>query len=165
MIIKTPPICTAARRSLCNTFSMIQPKPSDAMISGNTIKKLNIPMYTPILPSGKTPLCISWGHTSGPDWVIDAAGQRFSNLAGSLSGLLDRHVLDKTGVNDQFIYHLQFAHDETTPGPARIVFPPTDIPPGPSIFTILDRLGLKLEQATGPREYVVIDHIERPSEN
>ena len=121
-----------------------------------------------MFPPGQTPLCISWGHTNGPDWVIDAAGQRLSNLAGSLSGLLDRHILDKTGVSDLFIYHLQFAHDETTPGPAARIatmFPPTDIPPGPSIFTVLDRLGLKLEQTTGPEEYVVIDHIERPSEN
>ena len=123
-----------------------------------------------MFPPGKTPMCTSWGHTNGPDWVIDAAGQHLSNLANSLSGLLDRHVFDKTGVNDLFIYHLQFAHDETTPGrfgPEMVnrAFPPTDIPSGPSVFSVLDGLGLKLESTKGPSEYVVIDRLERPSEN
>ena len=53
-IINTPPICTASNLSLFNTFFITQPKPSDAIISGNTIKKLKMPIYTPILPFGNT---------------------------------------------------------------------------------------------------------------
>jgi uncharacterized protein (TIGR03435 family) len=42
----------------------------------------------------------------------------------------------------------------------------SDIPRGPSIFDALEQqLGLKLERAKGSREFVVIDHIERPSPN
>ena len=123
-----------------------------------------------LFPPGKTPLCVSWIHMNGPDWALDSAGQKLGNLANALSNTLNRHVFDKTGINDVFILHLQFAHDETTPGnfPPEMLdtlFPATDVPAGPSVFTVLEGLGLKLEPTTGPQGYIVIDHVERPSEN
>jgi uncharacterized protein (TIGR03435 family) len=37
---------------------------------------------------------------------------------------------------------------------------------GPSLFTALqEQLGLKLERALGSEQTLVIDHIEKPSEN
>jgi uncharacterized protein (TIGR03435 family) len=46
-----------------------------------------------------------------------------------------------------------------------VEIPPPD-PNYPPIFTaIKEQLGLKLESGEEPVEFVVIDHIERPSEN
>jgi hypothetical protein len=35
----------------------------------------------------------------------------------------------------------------------------------PSIDSVLGKLGMRLERAKGPREFLVIDHVEKPSEN
>ena len=109
-------------------------------------------------------------HVNGPDWALDASGQKPGNLIAMLARALNRHVFDKTGIADLYTFHLRFAHDESTPGnlpPAMIesMFPTTDVPSGPSIFSALEHLGLKLEPTRGPQGRYVIDRIERPSAN
>ena len=121
-------------------------------------------------PDGKTMPCMIVLHTAGPDWALDAAGQTPGNLIGMLAKALDRHIFDRTRITDLYTFHLRFAHDGSTPGnlpPAMMerMFPPTDVPSGPSIFTVLKGLGLKLEPTRGPQGRFVIDHIERPSAN
>ena len=87
-----------------------------------------------------------------------------------ISSQLERPVVDKTGLTG--LYDIDFhwtpernpqaQHGELPPG---INLPPVD-PNGPTIFTALqDQLGLKLESATGPVEVIVIERVEKPSEN
>lgn len=72
-----------------------------------------------------------------------------------------------TGLGGFFDIKLQWIPDLTesgTLGPAPEVLPPAAS--GPSIFTALqEQLGLQLESAKGPDKVIVIDSIERPSEN
>lgn len=92
---------------------------------------------------------------------------------GPLGPQLDRPVIDKTGIDGVFDFHLEFAPGQNTPGfllqlrrPAPNGTAPTSDPDGPSIFTaVQEQLGLKLEPAKGPGEFLVIDRVERPSEN
>jgi uncharacterized protein (TIGR03435 family) len=122
-----------------------------------------------MLPAGQKPLCVSHVGWDGPNWTMDATGQTPGRLAGGLSLIMDRPVIDKTGITGLFDFHLVFAHDETTPGnfPTGLdsPFAASDLPPGPSAFTVLERIGLKLVQDKGPRGYIVIDRVEKPTEN
>jgi uncharacterized protein (TIGR03435 family) len=120
-------------------------------------------------PPGQKPWCLQSMGFAQSDWTIKGAGQPISNLVEMLTTVTGRKVFDKTGVSGLFNYNLRFAHDDTTPGefPAGAFrFPQSDVPAGPSIFTVLEQqLGLKLVPDKGPRGYLVIDHVERPSEN
>jgi uncharacterized protein (TIGR03435 family) len=99
------------------------------------------------------------GRRIGPNQVMDAHGMTLSEFCKFGKGLLDRPIIDKTGITGRFDLHLEFA-------PANNPGATADDGTSPSIFTALqEQLGLKLEQARGPGEFLVIDHLERPSEN
>jgi len=76
---------------------------------------------------------------------------------------VDRPVIDQTGLNGGYYIKIQWMprqHQTETDGAAPLG------PSGPSIYDALQQqLGLKLVPAKGPVEYLVIEHIERPSEN
>ena len=102
--------------------------------------------------------------------------QRFSieGLVWLLSRPLGRPVVDRTGLKGNYDFTLQWSPDEghgamakvqtdDGPGTAAAPLPGSS---GPSIFTaIQEQLGLKLESTKGPLDVIVIDYIERPSEN
>ena len=84
---------------------------------------------------------------------LTAHRSQVGSLAFSLSGSVGRVIIDKTGLNALYDIDLRWSPDNE---------PDT----GPSIFTALEeQLGLKLEPAKAPIDVIVIDHIERPSEN
>jgi len=110
-----------------------------------------------------------FGTGKGPNIVFQAQGislERFSSLIGWALG---QPVLDKTGISGLFDFRLEFALDEATPTlslPASPPAEPSDEPAGLSIFAaIRQQLGLQLEKTRGPREFLVIDHVEKPSAN
>ncbi len=89
-------------------------------------------------------------------------------LAGALSFVLGRSVVNKTEVAGRFRIVLTFSgYSAATPLPdagTPSVAPAAEL--GPDIFTaVQEQLGLKLESAKGPVEVIVIDRVEKPSEN
>jgi uncharacterized protein (TIGR03435 family) len=100
---------------------------------------------------------------------VTANDAQLSMLVTALSRNLGRTIVDKTGLTGTYDFSLQWAPDEggAAPGPesgASAGASPAD--PGASIFTALqEQLGLKLESTKGPVDVIVIDHIEKPSEN
>lgn len=103
---------------------------------------------------------------------MEVRGSTTTQLAHRLSGLLDRTVVDQTGITGKFNFPMEFTPNPNMPGQALLLPPARDEDPlhspdsGPNLFTALqEQLGLKLESAKGPVEVLVIDHVERPTEN
>jgi bla regulator protein BlaR1 len=88
-----------------------------------------------------------------------------ASLASTLSNILGRKVLDKTGLTGEYDMKLRWTPDAYQPPPLRPNGPPPD-PNNPSIFTaVQEQLGLKLESSKGPVEILVIDSVSKPAEN
>jgi uncharacterized protein (TIGR03435 family) len=106
---------------------------------------------------------------------VSAQMATLSAFASLLGSQLGRPVLEKTGLTGYYDFDLAWTPEETE-GNAGLFGqkPPSDAPPialeshstGPSIFTaVREQLGLRLESQKGPVEILVIDRVEKPSEN
>jgi uncharacterized protein (TIGR03435 family) len=83
---------------------------------------------------------------------------------GLQGAVLDRPVLDQTGLTDRFDFTLKWMPDDSQFG-GRMRVPPSDNP-APGLFTaIQEQLDLKLDATKAPADVLVIDHVEKPSEN
>jgi len=112
-------------------------------------------------PFGEHPMCGVMMRPGG----IAAGGMPISDLIRPLSMFTRRVVVDRTNLKDNYDIDLTWTPDQIPSGPMPPGLPAID-PNGPSIFTALqEQLGLKLESETGPVDVLVIDHVERPSEN
>ena len=100
--------------------------------------------------------------------VAVGTGQTVAQISSTLSDLIGRTVIDKTGLTGLYDFTLKYA-----PEPGRYAGP-TGPPPGaptPAIdpnvsslsVAVQEQLGLKFEGARGPVEILVIDRIERPT--
>jgi uncharacterized protein (TIGR03435 family) len=106
-----------------------------------------------------------------------AKGLSLAQLADFLSWMPEvgiRKVVDQTGIEGTFDLSLRWTFEQgpsaASPGLVTAGAPPDTVAlpdaSGPSIFTALqEQLGLKLDATKGPVEFLVIDHIDKPSEN
>jgi uncharacterized protein (TIGR03435 family) len=85
---------------------------------------------------------------------------------------LDRPVIDETGMAGRFNFHLELPteaiedlehHPRSAPSGSDPGAPATDPSLISAIKSAVRKLGLNLEPAKGPGEFLAIDHIERPS--
>jgi uncharacterized protein (TIGR03435 family) len=88
--------------------------------------------------------------------VIAARNMPFSSLATTLEYSVARPVIDRTGIAGDYDFGLSYA-DLTAAGANA---------DGPSLFTAIEeQLGLKLESTRGPVRVLVIEKIQRPTED
>ncbi len=90
-------------------------------------------------------------------------------FADTMQGaVLDRPVVDQTGLPGKWNFTLKWTPDESQFAGMGMRIPPpsdkADAPPG--LFTaIQDELGLKLEATKAPVDVMVVDKVQKPSEN
>ena len=108
-----------------------------------------------IIPSDAKPRCgalnmVGIDGNTRTRWTF--GGHDMSNLAGRLTSALKMHVIDNTNIKGQFVFRFEFPRD------------PDPLVTETGIFAAVEeQLGLKLEKVKGPRGFLVIDAIERPS--
>jgi uncharacterized protein (TIGR03435 family) len=110
-------------------------------------------------PSG-LPMC----SIQGSPGRLRFGGLPAASLASAFAGPAGRMVVDRTGLSGSWDFELTYAI-EGRGGPGGGDAAPAD-PNAPSFFTaIQEQLGLKLEPTKGPVDVVVIDSIEKPTED
>ncbi len=106
--------------------------------------KSSLKLTKPKNPDG--PTSSSTGST-----LVAGTNQTMAGLASLLSSNLERPVIDETGYRDRFDFRLNW---RSTPDE-----------PAPSLFTLIQELGLRLEARRVPVEMFVIDNLEKPVAN
>jgi uncharacterized protein (TIGR03435 family) len=126
--------------------------------------KLQHPEDVPCTPIDPKNPSSSWKEGEKPKCMMQFR-LSMSDFPAVLRLLLARPVIDKTGITGTFEFRLVWAFDPTADPAGGPGIGPLD-PSGPSIFTALqEQLGLKLENSKGPVEVLVIDSVQKPSEN
>ena len=114
------------------------------------------------------PSCDVQMQTRMPNGTQRAGSRNISLalIAASLPtlGRLGRPVVDRTGLSGNFDYVLEWMQETNTP-PAPNAAPQPEFQGTSFLEALRDQLGLRLESGKGPVETLVIDHVERPSEN
>ncbi len=103
---------------------------------------------------------------------LDARKMSAPQFASTLSMVLAAPVIDKTGATGVYDIHLEFNPEGTNLNGRGVRALDTTADANnpdsdkPSIFTALQKqLGLRLEAAKVPTKVLIIDHVERPTEN
>ena len=107
----------------------------------------------------------SWGDE------IDMKAATLADLCVPLSVFLDRHVVDETGITGRFNITLKLPPEDhellTLPRSLPASSDPTAPAPPPVPFNdvkmAMKTLGLNVEPTDGTSEFILIDHIEKPS--
>jgi uncharacterized protein (TIGR03435 family) len=95
---------------------------------------------------------------SGFDYI--AHGCSIKIVAAGLAGQVGRPVVDKTGLSGSYDFVLHYYGTTASNRDDNEI----NLPP-PLETAIQEQLGIKLEPAKGPVPILIIDHVEKPSEN
>jgi uncharacterized protein (TIGR03435 family) len=108
------------------------------------------------------------GKTATGALTLDIRGGTMPELAQRLSPRVKRSVVNKTGVAGRFTFHLEYApyQPASAPDAGRSGVPSVTADFSPNMFEALqEQIGVKLTPGKGPVDYLIVDRVEKPTEN
>jgi uncharacterized protein (TIGR03435 family) len=97
--------------------------------------------------------------------VLPARNAAISNFTTLMQrAILDRPVVDKTGLTGRYDFDLEWAPDETQFG-GDVPSASAAAPSVPLFIAVEQQLGLKLVATRGPVDALVVDSVEKPTAN
>ena len=134
-------------------------------------EKRELPVYAIVVAKSGAKLTPSTADpngipTSAPvrSGLFSAGNATMTDFAAFMQRyVMDRPVVDQTGIQGRYDLHLQFTPDQSqSAGGAQ----PPQSGDAPSLYTAMqEQLGLRLEAMKAPVDVLVIDHVEQPSAN
>jgi uncharacterized protein (TIGR03435 family) len=139
----------------CSNGPSVLPAPGSAPVVPRTVAG-GFPVTCDVLASlpPSSPGRIAWGYRNATMAVIASQMMSF--------GMLDRPVIDQTGLTGTFDFRIEFAPE----WPSSVILPPDLEASGPTFLEALRvQDGLKMISQKHPLDVIVVDHVEHPSEN
>jgi uncharacterized protein (TIGR03435 family) len=129
--------------------------------------------FTPPGPNEKPVCTISMRPTPVPNGMpllnFKGGGQPMQMIVSQIASYLNTHVVDRTGLTGLYDFELEFSMAGRMPlmtqAPGGGNTPAAPIDDGPTMFDAVRELGLKLDSEKGPVDHLVIDSVERPTED
>jgi uncharacterized protein (TIGR03435 family) len=96
--------------------------------------------------------------------LVGSRNTTMALLAGALPSLgsLNRPVVDQTGLSGRFDFTIEWLFESAVVAPFR---KEPDLPGPAFLDAVREQLGLKLESTRAPVQFIVIDSVEKPTEN
>jgi len=148
----------------------VPPKPGAGTVVG--VGGMVDPAQVRIKPAGGrddgSPIFDRRGNTSADSLYMEIPKATTARLAGILTSMADRPVVDRTGLTGTYEIGFDVPSQDVKravmmpmPGKIARAAPPEEEPTGGSIFRSVQSLGLRLEKDKAAIETIVVEHIEK----
>lgn len=156
------------RKLLTDRFQLtFHREPKELLIFAITVAKGGSKLKPSTAPPGTLPELINTIYPEekgGVHALLPARNATIMQFAAMMQrAVLDRAVVDQTGLSGTYDFDLEWTPDENQFGGN---LPHSVESTKPSLFVAMqEQLGLRLEATRGPVQTIVIDRVERPSQN
>lgn len=139
-----------------DVYNLVQAKGNSKLVAADLIP----PSKDELTRFGDRPIPTLYQKNDGQGYAFIAHRCPMAEFVGMLTAQFGRPVIDKTGLTDKYDFVVTYKGRWDRDRPA------DDLDPKPPLDRALqEQLGLKVEAAKGLVKMLIIDHIDKPSQN